>query len=300
MCLLFSQASPALTNAAQADDLQFFETHIRPVLIEHCYECHSAESKKSQGELLLDSRDAIRAGGSSGPAVIPGDVEKSLILDALRYKSVEMPPSGKLDDAVIEKFEQWIRSGAVDPREAKQSTGLAKVNWDEARNYWSFRSPQQVNAPELSDEPQVRERTRSAIDAFVFSKLKQAELVPNAETRKPVWLRRVTFDLTGLPPTPEELESFIQDNGPDAFERVVDRLLASPKYGERYGRHWLDLARYADSNGADENHGYPVAWRYRDYVVDTLNADIPYDRFVVEQLAGDLLPAETEAERDAY
>lgn len=288
----------AMGALARADDnLQFFETHIRPVLVEHCYECHSAELKKSQGELTLDSRDGIRAGGSTGPAVVPGDLEKSLILDALRYGSVEMPPSGKLDDAIIEKFEQWIRSGAADPRDAKQPAGLPKVNWDEARDYWSFRSPQPFSAPELDHQPETRERTRSTIDAFVFSKLKQAELAPNAEVNKAVWLRRVTFDLTGLPPTPEELESFSKDAGPDAYERVVDRLLASPKHGERYGRHWLDLARYADSNGADENHGYPVAWRYRDYVVDALNSDIPYDRFVVEQLAGDLLPAETDAER---
>ncbi len=281
------------SNAFSADDdLQFFETHIRPVLVEHCYECHSAESKKSQGELLLDSRDGIRAGGSSGPAVVPGDLEKSLILDALRYQSLEMPPSGKLDDAIIEKFEKWIRGGAVDPRDAKQPTGLAKVNWDEARDYWSFRPMQSAPTPELHDD-----RVRSPTDAFVFSRLRQAELMPNQEASKAVWLRRVTFDLIGLPPTPEELDSFVNDDGPDAYDRVVDRLLASPKYGERYGRHWLDLARYADSNGADENHGYPVAWRYRDYVVDAMNADIPYDRFVVEQLAGDLLPAESDAER---
>ena len=283
----------ASCNPARGDDsLQFFETHIRPVLVEHCYECHSVESKKSQGELSLDSRDGIRVGGSSGPTVVPGDAEKSLILDALRHESFEMPPSGKLDDAVIEKFEQWIRGGATDPRDAKQPAGLAKVDWDEARDYWSFRPMQHIHAPDLSDE-----RTRGEIDAFVFSKLKQTELMPNTESSKTIWLRRVTFDLIGIPPTPEERENFIENAGPDAFERVIDRLLASPKYGERYGRHWLDLARYADSNGADENHGYPVAWRYRDYVVNAFNSDIPYDRFVVEQLAGDLLPAESEAER---
>lgn len=280
-------------HARGDDSLQFFEAHIRPVLVEHCYECHSAESKKSQGELLLDSRDAMRSGGASGPAVVPGNAEKSLILEALRHESFEMPPSGKLSDDVIDKFELWIRQGAIDPREAKPPIGLAKVNWDTARDYWSFRPPQDVVAPVLIDD----DRTRGPIDAFVLSKLKHAELEPNREASKAVWLRRVTFDLIGLPPTPEEWESFVEDVDPDAFERVVDRLLASPKYGERYGRHWLDLARYADSNGADENHGYPVAWRYRDYVVDAFNRDIPYDRLVVEQLAGDLLPAESEAER---
>ncbi len=277
----------------KADDLQYFETHIRPVLVEHCYECHSADAKKSQGELLLDSREGIRAGGASGPTVVPGDSEQSLILDALRYESFEMPPSGKLNDKIVERFEEWIRRGAADPRESNASpAGLAKVDWNEAREYWSFKPMKQVIAPEVSGD-----RPRSAIDAFVWSKLADVEVVPNPEVAREIWLRRVTFDLIGLPPTPDELAAFVKEDRADAFDRVVDRLLASPRYGERYGRHWLDLARYADSNGADENHGYPVAWRYRDYVVDAYNADLPYDRFVVEQLAGDLLPADSEAER---
>jgi hypothetical protein len=287
-----------ITKPSLGDDgLQYFETHIRPVLVEHCYECHSADANKSQGELLLDSRQAMRAGGASGPAVVPGDASNSLILDALRHESFEMPPSGKLDDAVIAKFEQWILNGAEDPRESAEPvagrvTGLAKVNWDTARDHWSFRPMQQAAAPELHSD-----RPRGAIDAFIWSKLQEVELEPTAEATRTAWLRRVNLDLIGLPPSPQELQSFLADSGPDAFERVVDRLLASPRYGERYGRHWLDLARYADSNGADENHGYPVAWRYRDYVVDAYNTDLPYDRFVLEQLAGDLLPADSEAER---
>ena len=175
-------------HARGDDSLQFFEAHIRPVLVEHCYECHSAESKKSQGELLLDSRDAMRSGGASGPAVVPGNAEKSLILEALRHESFEMPPSGKLSDDVIEKFELWIRQGAIDPREAKPPIGLAKVNWDAARDYWSFRPPQDVVAPVLIDD----DRTRGPIDAFVLSKLKYAELEPNREASKAVWLRRVS------------------------------------------------------------------------------------------------------------
>ena len=281
------------SSSTNADDLQYFETYIRPVLVEHCYECHSAGSKKSQGELLLDSRENIRAGGASGPAVVPGDLEQSLILDAIRYESFEMPPSGKLSGEIVERFEEWIRRGAADPRESTAlPAGLAKVDWESARDYWSFKPMEQVTAPEI-----VSDRPRGPMDAFVWSKLENAKLEPNPEVSRETWLRRVTFDLIGLPPTPSELEAFVKDDRADAFDRVVDRLLASPRYGERYGRHWMDLARYADSNGADENHGYPVAWRFRDYVIDAYNTDIPYDRFVVEQLAGDLLPADSEGEQ---
>jgi Protein of unknown function (DUF1553)/Protein of unknown function (DUF1549)/Planctomycete cytochrome C len=288
---VFSACSDRL-SLADDEAVKFFETNIRPVLIEHCYECHSSETQKSQGELLLDSREAIRKGGASGPAVVPDDIDASLIIDALRYESLEMPPSGKLDDAIIANFEKWIRMGAVDPREAVAPTGLAKVDWTVAKEHWAFMPTKNIQPDEPKDF-----WANSPIDTFIQSKLAQADLQPNPPAAKQAWLRRVTFDLIGLPPTPEQIQSFVEDNGPDCYQRVVDRLLTSPRYGERYGRHWLDLARYADSNGADENHGYPVAWRYRDYVVDAMNSDIPYDRFIVEQMAGDLLDADSEAER---
>ncbi len=275
------------------DGTQFFETQIRPILVEHCYECHSIEAKKTQGGLLLDSREYMRAGGDSGPAVVPGKPEQSLILDALRYQSFEMPPSGKLDETVIAKFEQWIKGGAVDPREsiAPASTPL-QVDWDEATQHWAFQPIKDAVATEISSAG-----SNCTIDNFISAKLKTAGLEPNAPADRSTWLRRVTFDLIGLPPTPDELHAFTTDDRPDSYERVVDRLLSSPRYGERYGRHWLDLARYADSNGADENHAYPVAWRYRDYVVEAFNQDLPYDQFIVEQLAGDLLPADSEQDR---
>jgi hypothetical protein len=285
----------AWANSSSATDegTQFFETEIRPLLIEHCYECHSTKANKTQGGLLVDSRESLRAGGDSGPAVVPGDVEKSLLLDALRYQFVEMPPAGKLDDSVIAKFKQWILAGAADPREAPAPpTGANKINWDEASEHWAFQPIVPKSVTGYDDRG-----LEGSIDAFVSAKLKQADLEPNPPASRSTWLRRVTFDLIGLPPTPEEMHSFLQDDRPDSYERVVDRLLASPRYGERYGRHWLDLARYADSNGADENHAYPVAWRYRDYVVDAFNQDVPYDQFTVEQLAGDLLPFSSEQER---
>ncbi len=293
-CCILVTASQAV---ADDEAIRFFEARIRPVLVEKCYECHSIESKKSQGELWLDSRNGIRKGGASGPAVVPGDIEGSLIIDALRYGSLQMPPEGKLDDAIIADFEKWIRMGAPDPREDVASPGLPKVDWNLAKEHWAFRPLPISPTPVALDSTQFDRWAGGPIDLWVRKQLDQHQLQPNPPASKEAWLRRVTYDLIGLPPTPEQLQAFLSDDGPDARHRVVDRLLTSPRYGERYGRHWLDLARYADSNGADENHGYPVAWRYRDYVIDAMNNDVPYDQFVVEQLAGDLLPAQTEFEQ---
>ncbi len=219
------------------DGTQFFETQIRPIFVEHCYECHSAVAKKTQGGLLLDSREYMRAGGDSGPAVVPGKPEQSLILDALRYQSFEMPPSGKLDETVIAKFEEWIKGGAVDPREsvAPASTPL-QVDWDEATQHWAFQPIKHAVATEISSAG-----SNCKIDNFISAKLKTAGLEPNAPADRSTWLRRVTFDLIGLPPTPDELHAFTTDDRSDSYERVVDRLLSSPRYGERYGRHWLDF-----------------------------------------------------------
>jgi hypothetical protein len=273
---------PALSAGAAADDgTAFFEVKVRPVLIKHCYECHSAEAGKTKGGLLLDSREGVRKGGDTGPAVVPGDPGGSLLLAAVKHEQdLEMPPKKpRLPAAVIADLEAWIKAGAVDPREAgKAAAGRPGVAW---RGFWSHRKP--VMPP----------RSAAGIDGMVREKLKEHGLEPAPEAAPVILLRRLHFDLTGLPPTPEEAATFkIAD-----LEARVDALLASREFGVRWGRHWLDVARYAESNGRESNLTFPHAWRYRDYVIDAVNADMPYDRFITEQVAGDLLPAKDEAER---
>lgn len=271
----------------------FFETRIRPVLVEHCYKCHSTTAGKTEGGLALDTRGAMRAGGSSGPAVVPSDEEKSLILAAIRHDGLEMPPNGKLSPDVIADFEKWIALGAPDPRE-----GLAPPKpgtYAEARKHWAFQPVRDVAPPPAPvDRPGL-----DPIDRFVRTKLSAAGYAPTPEAERRVLLRRTTYLLTGLPPTPQEVAEFLNDQSPQAFQRAVDRLLASSAFGERWGRSWLDTARYAETNGKSMNLVWPHAWRYRDYVVDALNRDLPYDQFLREQLAGDLLPAVDEADRAA-
>ncbi|WP_437185357.1 PSD1 and planctomycete cytochrome C domain-containing protein [Planctomicrobium sp. SH668] len=272
-------------DAHSPEDLKFFEEKIRPVLVAHCYECHAGDSKIVRGNLFLDSRDGIRKGGDSGPSVVPGMSEESLILDALKHETFEMPPREKLPDEVIADFEKWIQNGAVDPRDQGQGE-IKKRDLEEERKHWSF---QPIREPEL---PSVKDESwgRNPIDTFILANLEAQNLKPSPQAEKEVLLRRVTFDLTGLPPTRDEVEAFLADTSPEAYSNVVDRLLASPKYGERWARHWLDLVRYADSNGADENHSHTVAWRYRDWVIEQFNKDLPFDQFIIQQLAGDLLP----------
>jgi hypothetical protein len=298
-------------------DERFFENRIRPVLVEHCYECHSGSSSPLQGGLRVDFQGGLLTGGDSGPAVVPGDLEASLLLKALAFQEFEMPPTGKLPDSVLADFSRWVRGGAPDPRsEAPVGNGGPRVDFEAASQWWAFQPLShpvppvgQSNSPDV-EANSLREAHASAgweraglhaprgpVDAFIDAGMQTAGLVAAPDADRATWLRRVAFDLTGLPPEPELLEAFIQDQRPDAYERVIDRLLAAPAYGERRGRFWLDLARYADSNGADENHTYPVAWRYRDYVVEAFNEDTAYDRFLHEQLAGDLLPAEDEQQR---
>jgi hypothetical protein len=273
------------TWAFDEDQVAFFEERIRPVLVEHCYECHSARSGESKGGLLLDSRKGVTQGGDSGSSIDLVNSDQSLILNALRYDDLKMPPSGKLSDQVIDDFAKWIAMGAPDPREeaATVAPSLA-VDWEGAKNFWSFQPRPAVNPAKASSA-----WCRNPIDSFIEQKRNTAGVQPVEEASRATWLRRVYIDLVGIPPTPEESMAFEQSVEPDIYERTVDALLASPTYGQRWGRYWLDLARYADSNGADENHAYPVAWRYRDYVVDSFNRDTPYDLFVREQLAGDLL-----------
>jgi hypothetical protein len=285
-CLWAAVGAEAVANPA---DAAFFESRIRPVLVKHCYECHSAESGKSKGGLLLDTKAGIRAGGDTAPAVVPGDPSKSLLLEAIQHRDpdLEMPPKEpKLADAVIADFEAWILAGAVDPREtAVAHAERPPVTVETGRQFWSYRKPEMpAQAP-------------GGIDGFVQARLQENGLTSAPEAGPVVLLRRLHFDLIGLPPTPEEVAAYLGDPSEAKLEKRVDELLASPRFGERWGRHWLDVARFAESNGRESNLTYPHAWRYRDYVIDAVNADVPYDRFITEQIAGDLLPAADDAER---
>jgi cytochrome c553 len=272
--------------------LALFESKIRPVLIRECYSCHSAEAKKGpKANLRVDTREGLIRGGDSGAAVVPGKPMESLLLKALRGDDgvALMPPKGKLPDTVIIEFEKWIRLGAPDPRgSSAPPVSRNQIDWNQARQFWSFQPLR----------PRERPLTPADVDALIAAPLQERKLPVAPEADRVTLLRRLYLDLIGLPPSPEEIAAFEQDEAPDAYEKVVDRLLASPHFGERWGRHWLDLARYADSNGKDENLTYHEAYLYRDYVIRSFNHDKPYGRFIVEQLAGDLLPANHPDERD--
>jgi Protein of unknown function (DUF1549)/Planctomycete cytochrome C len=278
-------ASPAETTP---QGIEFFETKIRPLFAAHCYECHSA-MHKTRGGLLLDSRAGFTKGGDSGPVVVPGKPAESLLIKAVRQTDPElkMPKGGKLADQLIANLEVWVAMGAPWPDD-KSGSGIALKAFDlkERAKHWSL---QPVLAPPL---PQVKNQAwcESPIDQFLLAKLEAAGLEPAGQPDKRTLIRRVTFDLTGLPPTPEEIEAFLTDDSPQAFAKVVDRLLESPHYGERWGRHWLDLVRFAETHGHEYDVDIPDAFRYRDYVIRALNADVPFNQFVLEHIAGDLLP----------
>jgi len=289
--------------APSAEQIEFFEKKIRPALVKHCYECHSTEGDKVKGGLLLDSRDGALLGGDSGPAVVPFKPEESLLLTAIHYEDgdLEMPPKYKLDDAVIADLEEWIAMGAPDPREKKiegKSSGhyTNTIDLEKGREHWAYQNAKKPSIPAVADPSW----TRNAIDAFIAAGHAAKGVTPAPDTDPRSLLRRLSFDLTGLPPAPEEVERFVaayHENADSAIGETVARLLASEQFGERWGRHWLDVARYAESSGKEVNATYPHAWRYRDYVIDSFNADKPFDRFLVEQIAGDLLPAENDARR---
>ncbi len=273
----------------------FFEAKIRPVLIERCHQCHATGAKKIESDFLLDTREGIRKGGKSGrDAVIPGDVAGSHLLEAIRQTNpdLRMPPKSKLPDAVIADFESWIAMGAPDPRdgESKLPRELAAVS------HWAFQPITNHELPAVTDAAWPRDR----IDHYVKHRLDVAGLHPAGNADRRTLIRRATLELTGLPPLPEEIRAFLDDPVPDidAFAKVVDRLLASPRFGERWGRHWLDVARYGESSGYSRNMLYPYAWRYRNWVIEALNRDLPYDQFIRQQIAGDLLPATTLEERE--
>jgi cytochrome c553 len=298
LCLVWPAGVWAALEQSDAAGLDFFEKKIRPVLAEKCYKCHSADAEKIKGGLLLDTREGIRRGGDDGPAVVPGKLEESLLIDAIRYqhKDTAMPPAksgGKLPDAVIRDFEKWVQMGAPDPREGEKKVVLKKESYEEAKKWWAWQPPHKSAAPFVQNSTWPK----TDIDRFLLAGLSAKGLAPVGDADKATLLRRVYFDLIGLPPPPEALDAFLRDTAPDAFVKLVDRLLASPQYGERWGRHWLDVARYAESSGKDVNIAFPDAWRYRDYVVAAFNADKPYDQFIREQIAGDLLPAKDDRTR---
>ena len=268
-----------------ADQLAFFEKKIRPVLIAHCYQCHSQDSKSLKGGLALDTLEGIRAGGDSGHAVVPRDVEGSVLMEAIRYESMEMPPKQQLSKAVIADFQKWIEMGAPDPRKGA-SLIKREINFHDAKQHWSFQPIVRIQPPVV----QNKVWPKSSVDRFILAQLESKGLKPVGDASRQVLVRRLYYDLIGLPPSAEQLQSALQDESPGAIENLVDRLLASPQFGERWGRHWLDVVRYAESNGRERNIVYPTAWRYRDYVIDAFNKDTPFNRFIQEQLAGDLLP----------
>ena len=293
MGLLSCLARGSLACAAEAADdrIRHFEKSVRPLLVEHCFKCHGPT--KQWGSLRLDSRDALLKGGDTGAAIVPGQPEISLLVQAIRHgDELRMPPAPqqKLSDLQIAEIVLWIKQGAVFP-ESKPAAARSRDP-----GHWAFQSPT------LPPTPVVKNTSwsESELDQFVLARLESEQLSPNDPADKRTLLRRITFDLIGLPPTADEIADFLADDRPDAVARLVDRLLASPSYGERWGRHWLDVARYADSNGLDENVAHGNAWRYRDYVVESLNRDTPYDQFLVEQLAGDLLETADQNERNQH
>ncbi|WDQ18492.1 DUF1549 domain-containing protein [Rhodopirellula sp. P2] len=285
----------ASADEATEESFDFFEARIRPVLIEHCYECHAAESEELGGSLRLDVKAGWEVGGDSGPAIRPGDPAASELMAAIRYESSEMPPAGKLPDNIVRDFEKWIRGGAADPRlmddgEEWASSQTKSFDWEQAREFWAFQPPQSSVSPAAFD-------SGSAIDAFVQERMTAEGLTATPIATPSVRLRRLAFDLTGLPPDPETLRRFQADPSDAHWERLVNRYLSSPQFAEHWARHWMDVARYADSNGSDFNATHHDAWRYRDYLVRSFADDVPIDRMIREQIAGDLMPATSEEDR---
>jgi cytochrome c553 len=315
-CIALTPALSARADEAQptAEQLEFFEKKVRPILAENCHKCHG--EKKQQGNLRLDSKAAILAGGDLGTVVVPGKPEESLLVEAINYKSLEMPPDARLKPELVAILTEWVKMGAPWPGGSDAALqprkGPLEIT-DADRQFWSFRpianpplpaervqgsgfrvQDREVRGQRSEVGRSAPEPSRNSIDAFIRHKLAEKQLAPSPPASPRELLRRLSIDLTGLPPTYEEIEEFAADQSPDALERRADRLLASPRHGERWGRHWLDIVRYAQTNGYERDDEKPNAWRYRDYVIRALNADKPYDRFLIEQLAGDELAPPTD------
>ena len=289
LCLRSSSLAADSPSPAQ---IEFFENKIRPVLVDHCYSCHSDQSEKVKGGLRLDTREALLRGGTSGAVLVPGEPDASLLIKAVRYQDEElqMPPKNKkLPAEQIADLEAWVKMGAPDPRTADGPRPLTDIAEARAR-HWAFQPVSSPSPPKVNQTRWVQ----TPVDAFVLAKLEQKKLKPAPPADRRTLIRRVCYDLIGLPPTPEEVTAFVNDPQPDAYARLVERLLASPHYGERWGRYWLDVARYADTKGylaGGEERRYPFSYTYRDYVIRAFNEDKPYDQFLIEQIAADRLPS---------
>ncbi len=287
VALVWLSSVAAAMEGLSPEQLDYFETHVRPALVKYCYECHSVDAGESRGGLYLDTREAMREGGSSGPIFDEEKPEWSLFVDAITWadRDYEMPPKEKMPEDVIDALVKWVEMGAPDPREREVYVAESTIDIEAGKSHWAYQMP-------------VRPAERS-IDALVEAKRREAELKPVAAADPLSLLRRLTFDLTGLPPTPPEVKAFYRDYKADpaaAYQKKVEQLLASPQYGERWGRHWLDVVRFAESSGT-LNIVYPYAWRFRNYVIDSFNEDKPYDQLITEHLAGDLLPAADDQQR---
>ena len=278
-------------GAADPRDAEFFEKRVRPVLVDRCYACHG--EKVQWGGLRVDSAEGLQKGGTRGPALRPGKPEDSLLIKAISYKDaqLQMPPTEKLPDEEVAALTEWIRMGAPDPRSASVSGAVAN-DIESGRKHWAYQSPRRPAVPNVKNT----RWPRTDIDRFILAKLEDNSLRPVGDAKRATWLRRVYFDLTGLPPTPDEIQAFVNDIRPEAHSLAVDKLLASRGFGERWGRHWLDVARFGESVTL-RGFIFKEAWRYRDYVIESFNKDIPYDRFVKEQVSGDLIAYPTLEER---
>jgi hypothetical protein len=283
LLLAFALTLTAPHGRGDPTGVEFFETKVRPILVERCYGCHSVESGKSKGQLRLDSRDGVLKGGESGVVIVPGKPDESLLIRAVRHtdERLQMPPKEPLSQEQVAALEQWVRIGAPDPRTTATSR---------PRDHWALKAVRSPRPPDVRDDAWPA----GPIDRFVLARLEEKGLSPSQPATKRELLRRATFDLTGLPPTPEEIDAFLSDDSPAAYARVVDRLLASPRYGERWGRHWLDVVRFGESHGYEQNHLRDRAWPYRDYVIRSFNRDTPYTQFVAEQLAADVVASPDE------
>jgi len=290
---------------AQSPDTTFFEAKIRPVLVAKCYGCHASTLPSPQSGLSLDTRAGMLKGGDGGPVIVPGKPADSRLVSALRYNDpdLQMPPSGKLSDSVIADFETWIAAGAPDPRTGPSTAAkggpapLKGMSIADGRKWWAFQPAHEVPAPAVKDSAWPKTK----IDAFILAKLTENKLQPSPEADRTVLVTRAYVDLLGYKPTYDEVQAFVNDPSPQVYENLIDRLLASPHYGEQWGRHWMDVARYGEDNSTGEatNTPYPYAWRYRDWIIESLNKDVPYDRFVELQLAADAMPDATRSDERA-
>jgi hypothetical protein len=294
-----------LNSALAADDtagVEFFEAKVRPVLTNHCYKCHSADAMKAgklKGELLLDTRDGVKKGGENGVVIVPGKPAESRLIQAIKYTddNLKMPPKDRLSPEAVEILEKWIAMGAPDPRETVVTAAVhpstkRQIDIDAGRKQWAFSPLVKTTPPPVKDNA----RAITAIDHYILAKLQEKKVTPNPIASRTLLIRRGYMDLIGIPPTPAEVDAFVNDPAPDAWPKLIDKLLASDHYGERWGRHWLDIVRFAESNGYEFDGDRRGAYQYRDFVIRAFNRDLPYDQFIRWQIAGDkLMPGNYDA-----